>query len=429
MQAPVSVISHCWATIEPYIDVVSLISLSKLCHPLRNLVVDAATGKIKSSVIKVNEALKVDDEGRIAETIRDYVPRLINTVHFPSLIQLHIAFPSSVQLWNGEQLVEHFPMPSSAAGNHIFPAAFPMFAIQIENAINVEDLEVNVSTLIVHEEGGALQATYEILRDNLARCIRRTRKLKRLAFANTAIFEQGAYSLFSSAFLSAMVPAIKMGLRSLEEVSIDCGDIPSCTDYPKSSKEFFEAILGLQNLKKLRVQILSAHGPLLNDFVDASQSVLDTLGTFPSASLEYVDLAFHNVAIISEGQQPTSPRPSISPFLLLCHKAQALCKLRISIPSECWDANSIVTMSDVFNKLDVLSVNLNGHEDTSGNLISLLTRVIKEKPDKNLEVLAIGYHDEHSNLIEALGQSAEKFEHEGTVSWNFLHVGSPATLD
>lgn len=54
---PVEVVEQFWTAIEPYVDVVSLISVSKSCHPLRNLVVDAESGNIKSSSVTIKNTL------------------------------------------------------------------------------------------------------------------------------------------------------------------------------------------------------------------------------------------------------------------------------------------------------------------------------------------------------------------------------------
>lgn len=419
--APVEAIAQCWARIDPYLDVLSLISVSKSCHHLRDLVVDDATGKIKASVVLVNNVLEVDSEGNIdwespSARIRHYVPMLINAIHFPSLTKLKIGFPPNVSVWNGQPVVDETA----------FPEAFPMFAIEAENATNIEELEINVNTLIVHEEGGMLQSTFEILRDNLAFVIKRTRKLKRLTIINEVTFEHGAYSKYSSAFLAAMVPVIQACLLSVEEVTVLCGDIPSCRDYPNAGRDFFKAILSLQKLKTLKVQIQSFYGPLLNDFVDAAHSIQTTLGRFPSESLEYINIPVRFLQI-EEGQQPPHPRPSISSFLSLCCNARALRGLRMWLPRECWDTNSIIALSHLLNEtpsLDNLSLHFHGYKDRSGRLLAYLLNFTDERkssPGPHVHLFQMGYLIEQSESFEALGRYAEAFEHEGETLWQFLH--------
>ena len=84
------VIEHCWTSIEPYIDLISLISVSKSCNKLRQLVIDEDSGKLKASSLIVPSILKDDcPYGPISE----HGPILLNLVHFPSLVKLDIAFP------------------------------------------------------------------------------------------------------------------------------------------------------------------------------------------------------------------------------------------------------------------------------------------------------------------------------------------------
>mmetsp|Transcript_12527 Transcript_12527/g.27099 ORF Transcript_12527/g.27099 Transcript_12527/m.27099 type:complete len:396 (+) Transcript_12527:131-1318(+) len=331
------VIALCWARIQQYLDVLSLVSVSKSCHPLRDLVVDATTGKIKASVVKINNEIDVDDEGNIdvespSARIFQYVPRLLNSIHFPSLAKLKVGFPPNITTFginNDDDDDGRQQRQQRIVDENAFPEAFPLFAIEVERAIHLEELEINVNSLIVHEEAGALQSSFEILRDNLAFLTRRTRKLKRLTLVNELTLdanEDGAYhhSRYSSAFLASMVPVIRACLLSLEDVTVLCGDVPACRDYPNAGKDFFEAVLSLQKLKTLEVRIQSFHGPLLNDFVDAARSIQTTLGKFPSESLECVNFPVRFLRAGGGGQQLRYPRPSIAPFLSLCRDARYL---------------------------------------------------------------------------------------------------------
>ena len=62
MSSPVviEVIEHCWTKIEPYLDIISLISVSKSCSKLRQPVVDDDSGKIKASILIVPYILDED---------------------------------------------------------------------------------------------------------------------------------------------------------------------------------------------------------------------------------------------------------------------------------------------------------------------------------------------------------------------------------
>ncbi len=86
--APVDAITLCWARIQQYVDVISLISVSKLGHPLHDLVIDAATGKIKASIFRISSTIDVDSKGNVdmnspSAQITQYTPWVINSLHFP----------------------------------------------------------------------------------------------------------------------------------------------------------------------------------------------------------------------------------------------------------------------------------------------------------------------------------------------------------
>ncbi len=96
--APVDVIALCQARIQQYVDVISLISVSKSGHPLHSLVIDAATSKIKASIVQMRSTIDVDSKGNVdmnspSARIAQYAPWVINSLHFPSLTKLCIKFP------------------------------------------------------------------------------------------------------------------------------------------------------------------------------------------------------------------------------------------------------------------------------------------------------------------------------------------------
>ena len=275
----------------------------------------------------------------------------------------------------------------------------------------MEELCITVNSLIEHEEDGALQSSFEILGENLATCIRRTRKLRKLKICNEKLLEDGK-SKFSAAFLAAMIPAIQAGLLSLEEVSIACGDEPSCTDFPNVGKDFFNAVLSLQNLRKLEVQIRSFHGPLLKDFLDYSTSINNMLGRFPSESLE--DVAF----MVTPFQEGDSVKPSVLPLLSLCRNTPTLRSVGLWLPSECWGANSMDALVHLLKEsrsLNKVSMNFYDYKDTSGRLIAYLTNFVEECVDDNfrLLLLGIGHVPEQSESYKALGSHVRKVECQG----------------
>lgn len=274
----------------------------------------------------------------------------------------------------------------------------------------LEELCITVNSLIVHEKDGALQSSFEILGENLATCIRRTRKLRKLKICNENMLEDGK-SKFSAAFLAAMIPVIQAGLLSLEEVSIACGDEPSCTDFPNVGRDFFKAVLNLQNLRKLEVRIRS-FGPLLKDFLDNATSVNNMLGRFPSESLEDV------VFMVQPYQEGDSLRPSVLPLLSLCRNTPTLLSVGLWLPPECWGANSMDAFVHLLKEsriLEKVSINFYGYKDTSGRLIAYLTNFVEESVDDNfrLHLFGIGNVPEQSESFKALGSHARKVECQG----------------
>lgn len=151
----IEAIEECWASIEPYVDLVSLISVSNSCNKLRQLVVDDDSGEIKTSSLIVPSTLDNCPYGPISE----HGPRLLNMVHFPSLVKLDINFPAH-------------------------PLALPTLARKLEDANNLEIFRIDVDNVIDFEDGGRPQVAYNILKNNLIQCIKQTNKLRHLKISN-----------------------------------------------------------------------------------------------------------------------------------------------------------------------------------------------------------------------------------------------------
>lgn len=117
---------------------------------------------------------------------------------------------------------------------------------------------MTVNNIIPSEPMGHLRPIYEIFGDNFSKCVRRGRKLKRLAISNIydPVDRRGLKHFFySSAFLAAMVPVIKASIFTLEEVHIILGDRPIRNECPNAVRDLFRAILSLQNLKSLKIEV------------------------------------------------------------------------------------------------------------------------------------------------------------------------------
>ncbi|KAL9183225.1 hypothetical protein ACHAXT_005012 [Thalassiosira profunda] len=429
MADPLEVITSPLWVFEPYLDVLSLVSLSKTCRPLRAVAVDAATGKIKSTEVVVRNHIRNRDgdiDWTLPEAMPHYVPRLVNAAHFPAIRRLVLGFPENVTRWKGELAV----VPEAS------PAAFPMFAIQADKLRNLEELTIMVDALIPHEAGGALMSSYKIMGDNLAKAVRHSRKLKKLWILNRSAHDP-ADSHYSPGFLQAMVPVLEAGLLTLEDVTVFCGDYPSTLDYPSAGVDFFEAVLRLQNLKRLRVQIESHYGPLLGEFTRASRNVLGTLGRCPSAdSLEFLDV---RVRFQEWGGAPTAHRPPIAPFLsLFGDGAPALGILRLSLPPECWNASGtaefIALLKCKSNSLQAVTVTFDGYKDETRHLLSHLMDFVHGRVSlpPHIQLNGLGCIEEQREAYEALGEYVTVYHHTplapqdgeeentGPMRWEFL---------
>lgn len=81
----------CWAIIEEYTDAMSLVSASNTCETLHNLVRIKCTDlTIGCSGLKMSNAL----DNTSTPMIEDNVPKLVQSIHFPALINLTIKFPN-----------------------------------------------------------------------------------------------------------------------------------------------------------------------------------------------------------------------------------------------------------------------------------------------------------------------------------------------
>ena len=395
----IEVIQECWTRIEPYLDIISLISVSKSCSKLRQPVVDDDSGKIKASILIVPYIL---DEDCPYGPISEHAPRLLNLVHFPSLVKLDINFPA------------HY----GRVNENDFPLALPILARKLENAYNLESLSINVDSLIVFEDGGRPQVAYETIKNNLIHCINRTKNLRHLSINNSG----GRNGNYSSAFFSAMVPVVKAGIACLEEIYLFCGGSPASPDYPDALHDFYEAFLSLQNLKSFSVSSSRGgdHSLLINSLSGVCQTIEKSLGQLPSKSLECAALM-----LLRGGE--CEQTPSVKHILSLLTKSNSLNCIMLWLPLSCWNCSNISDLIHYISKrslqFESISVRLDGYKDRSGNLLSFIQKIDRGEFDFSANISRIGYIAEQNDSIEALGQHVKKKEVRGeTVDWNFSRI-------
>lgn len=414
----------CGTTVTQYLDIPSLVSVSKSCKSLRKLAVEPAAGKLQSSALILRSNLEQDEDGNVdvdslqsqSARLACHAPMVMNAVDFSGVARAEVVFPPNVTRYYGRWRVDESN----------FPIAFPMFAMEAGNFHNLEELTINVKSLIQHEEGGSLRPIYRILGDNLSRCLRRSRKLKRLRIFNEYMYPgNGVNSMFSNALLAAMVPVIEASMHSLEEVTIGFGDMPVCSGFPKAGYDFFKAILSLPNLRVLNMQVQSLYGPLLKDLVDASESIHCAQGRFPSESITTIDLSVRFLSM----EQSHLTNLSMTPFISLCRNAPSLREVALRLPPESFDCESISALCGVMNELpllDRLNVNFHGYRDVSGELLRYLPKFVDERapilPGLEVQLQGMAFHTNQSQSLMELGSKIEvTYGQEDQIMWQFVH--------
>ena len=395
----VEAIQNCWADIEPYLDLVSLISVSKSCHTLRDLVVHNETGKIMKSNLIVPSSVELGHPYRAR--IREYGPLLLNTIHFPSLIKLDINFPS--------QRLEEVLF-----GDDSLPPVVHIFASLSADLYNVEELKIDMGSLTDYEEEPV--STYEIIANNL---VRSTKKLKKLH-----INYGGVARKYSNDFLDIMLPVIEE-CQSLEEVTMWGGGNPSSPGiYPNAEHVFFEAILSLPNLKRLDIGAwhLGELNQPFSSLLDASRSIDNTWGRFPTTSLESIRL----ILIPFNIDQSPVALLSLDPLLSLISKSNVyIKKLLLCFPRKLWDETRFINSLSRYilersSSFESIGIPLDRYEDKSGELMKFMQRFVKERPSSKVHFSDMKYIDEQADSIEALqGFSRVREFSDKETTWDF----------
>ena len=410
MSTPVviEVIEHCWATIEPYIDLISLISVSKSCNKLRQLVVDDNSGKIKASILKVPYDL---DEDCPYGPISEHGPRLLNIVHFPSLVKLDISFPSI-----------HYSLRTSGAVNeNDFPLALPILARKLEDASNLEVFKIDVTDLILYEDGGRPQVAYNILKNNLIH----KKKLRTIIISNSGGAGVVACQ-YSTPFLDAMVPVIQECTSCLEEIRLFCGGAPSSSNYPNAMLDFFEAALSLPNLKQFHINtmVFREYAPLLNSFMGACQSIQNSRGWIASNVLKGIGIL---IKAAHDDQSELHLQSVMYHFFSILSKVNSLKMIMLMLPLTCWNGNGISALSSCLesssSSLKYVCLHFEGYKDGSGKqLLKFLLKIVNGKSDFQSNFQGIGYLADQDNSFKALVPFVEKVENKDEITWEFGYI-------
>jgi len=289
--------------VEQFLCIEETINLSKTCHAIRNILVHNPNGvfpKIKVSHFEVADAVDgatsdVDDTITAAvpphRRINNYTSNVLANIHFPVLERLVIKFPTGKVHRSGDWEDE-------------LRDSFIYLALGLERAVNLEELIVDFTPFLMEKCNFLSQNNFNTLSASLCRCT----KLKRLEIVNRLDERQQGgdnFSIYSPAFLAALIPAIERGVSTLERISFVFGEEPftlnsssgSSVDNDNTisqSSDLFRRILLCNKLKELSLIFSERgvhHSSLFKSFIRVTRDIHSEMeGKLPSSSIEKLTL-------------------------------------------------------------------------------------------------------------------------------------------
>ena len=290
--------------VEQFLSIEDTINLSKTCHAIRNILVHNPNGVFPKIKVSHFEVVADDDAADAAPSaaddiaatttphrrINNFTSNVLANIHFPALERLEINFPTGkvhrLSDWEDE-----------------LRDSFIYLTLGLERAVNLEELILDFTPFLMEKSTFLSQNNYNTLSANLCRCI----KLKRLEIINR-LEEKGGTSVYGTAFLAALIPAIERGVSTLESLSFVFGEDPitlsgrssfyttrsSSVDNDtirRSSSDLFRKILLCNKLKELGLNFsgreVMMQSSLLNSFLRVSRDIHSEMeGKLPSSSIE-----------------------------------------------------------------------------------------------------------------------------------------------
>jgi hypothetical protein len=393
-------ICHVLPSIEEFLDIQAIVRLSWSCKAFRGMIVDETSGKVKVS--HYSDELVGESSGVDA----------LNSIYWPSLIKLKILFP--------------FPMAKATFNGDTYFARnrhmneFPILAVAVSYAYNLEELTFNVSPCVLFEDNGSLDATYNIFFENLTRSCK---KLRKLVILNIFLPDQynpaslsHSVSLYSPTFFNALIGRQRRdgsftGLLSsrmctLEEVALNIGSSPSSSDNPTVVYDLFSQIIALQQLKKCDIQLDLFTSRTLNCILECSEHIVAS--RFHSNALEHFSLLCPR-----NGRDfiHSDRARSISSLLSLFNNCHRLNTFFLDVPEDFWNSN---------------------HHQIAGieSVDALRTNVLIGKPFLNaISVRFDGYVDSGEGIFDHIVDFVRSRDSEAKLYVKFLDIGATECME
>jgi len=393
-----------------YLDVESTVHLSQTCRTLHGLLTEDSGGlypKIKQSYFtfgdpslwrdditgqRVNRALVDDKNTKMKSLATDAITK----VHFPSLKRIEFRLSPGKTFSNREEELRD---------------AFVYMTMGLGTATELEEFYIDCGHIMKFDTFNS-KMVYEVFAQSLASC----KNLRKIKIFNH--YQQGGQSRYSIGFLHSLIAMMKERVLTLEEVTLLIGNHPMKAPITKAYKtaayDLFEAILKLQRLQDLNLQLNLASSPLLNLFIQASQHVLNTLGKLPSEAIR----KFMITCVLykaNEGQTNPLPTPlSLSPCIALLGDSPNLHTFVIRVPPACWDNSCEDALKDLLTdkpKMRQLGLYFRGYKSVHGHCFDHILKYIKEREqctDNIIHISGIDCVEPKDDVLEKLNSYFNK---------------------
>ena len=407
-----AILTNVLPDIENYLDVESTVQLSQTCRSLHGLLTEGSGGsypKIKQSYFTFGDPSLWRDDitgRRVDRTLVDKNTKLkslatevLPKIHFPSLKRIEFRLSLGKTFSNKEEELRD---------------AFVYMAMRLGSATELEEFNIDCGHIMKFDTFNS-KMVYEVFANSLASCP----KLKRIKIFNH-YHGQGGQSHYSIGFLHSLIATMKERVLTLEKVTLVIGNLPMIAPITKPYKtaayDLFTAILKLQGLQDLNLQLNLASSPLLNHFIQASQHVLKTLGKLPSEAIrEFMITCILYKA--QEGHANPLPTPlSLSPCIALLGDSPNLHAFVIRVPPACWDNSCEDALKDLLTdkpKMRQLGLYFNGYRSVRGHCFDHILKYIKEREQYTDNLIIVSGIDCDEPRDDALDDLNSYFNKEG----------------
>ena len=358
-------IENCFAVLERYTDIESVVALSQTCRALHDMIIDETTRKVKISHFEVqnfpiphNPTDQEPPDSLIKNwctapaRIPHYLTRALNSIHFPSLRHLHLDFPLTRR--RNLHVIED-----------VCYASFPIFVTNLGYACNLEYLHFDARRLMNTERMGHMEAIYEMLSINLQSCT----KLRELSVNNVGVDRNGS-CLWSVVLLQALVPTILKRKDELTSMKIHLSGTASDPVYEQHllhrgidvTFDFFSAMLSLSCVEVTEIEFSLDH-------MDALLRAFSPIHSLQKPT---------NLTTLKISQYPSTDEKNdfASSEHMLEHFAEChqLTNLHLDLPASQWEDTHISLKRLICNKpkIESLSLCFSCYEDIGGKMMNAL---------------------------------------------------------